>query len=153
MVLAAVGAALAAAACAPLKAGPPRAIPFGNAQPQAQQLYYLINAERAANGLGGVGWHDQLGGLAQDWSDHMAASGDYSHQNLDAVMQNPAFAGFSAMSENIIHGSCGLSAVELHQAWMSSPSHRANILGNYNAVGIGVSCNGGDLYAVEDFAR
>jgi uncharacterized protein YkwD len=36
---------------------------------------------------------------------------------------------------------------------MSSPSHRANILGNYNAIGIGVSCNGGDLYATEDFAR
>jgi uncharacterized protein YkwD len=151
-VLAAVVAALALAACAPLKSGPP-AISFGNANPQAQELYYLVNNERAANGLGPVGWHDELGGLAQSWSDHMAGTGDYSHQDLYAVLQNPAFAGFSAMAENIIHGDCGLSAAQLHQAWMNSPDHRANILGNYNAIGIGVACNGGQLYATEDFGR
>lgn len=152
-VLAAVGAALALAACAPLKAGPPRTVSFGNAHPQAQELYYLVNSERAANGLGGVGWHELLGGLAQNWSDHMAATGDYRHQNLDAVLQDPAFAGFSALGENIIHGGCGLSAAELHQAWMSSPLHRANILGNWSSIGIGVACNGSDLYATEDFGR
>jgi uncharacterized protein YkwD len=36
---------------------------------------------------------------------------------------------------------------------MSSPPHAANILGNYNAVGIGVACNGSTLYATEDFGR
>jgi uncharacterized protein YkwD len=140
-------------ACAPLKPGPP-AIPFGNAQPQAQELYHHLNAERAANGLGPMGWHDQLGGLAQGWSEHMANTGDFSHQNLGAVLGNPAFGGFSAMAENIIHGGCGTSAAQLHQAWMNSPGHRVNILGNYGAVGIGIACNGnGDLYATQDFAR
>src|SRR5262249_58630662 len=71
-VLAAVLAALALAACAPLKSGPP-AISFSNANPQAQELYYLVNNERAANGLGPVGWHDEPGGLAQGWSDHWPA--------------------------------------------------------------------------------
>jgi uncharacterized protein YkwD len=151
-VLAAVGAALAVAACAPLKSGPP-GISFGNAHPQAQELYYLVNSERAARGLGPVGWHDQLGGLAQDWSEHMAGTGDYSHQNLNAVLGNPAFAGFSGLAENIIHAGCGISAGALHQAWMSSPLHAANILGNYNAIGIGLACNGGHLYATEDFGR
>jgi uncharacterized protein YkwD len=42
---------------------------------------------------------------------------------------------------------------EIHQAWMSSPLHRANLLGNYNAMRIGVACNGSDLYATEDFGR
>lgn len=77
-VLAAVAAALAVAACAPLKSGPP-AISLGNANPQAQELFYLVNSERAANGLGPVGWHDELGGLAQGWTDHMAGTGDYAH--------------------------------------------------------------------------
>jgi uncharacterized protein YkwD len=36
---------------------------------------------------------------------------------------------------------------------MSSPLHAANILGNYNAIGIGLACNGGHLYATEDFGR
>ena len=86
------------AACVPIKPGPPAApsIPFGSAHPQAQELYYLVNAERAANGLGPVGWHDQLGGLAQGWSEHMAGSGNFSHQNLDAILQSPGYSGFGS---------------------------------------------------------
>ena len=68
-----VGAALALVACAPLKSGPAPTVSFGNANPEAQQLYSLVNDERAANGLGSVGWNDLLAGLAQSWSDHMAA--------------------------------------------------------------------------------
>src|SRR5215207_9627126 len=107
------------AACVPIKPGPPAApsIPFGSAHPQAQELYYLVNAERAANGLGPVGWHDQLGGLAQGWSEHMAGSGNFSYQNLDAILQSPGYSGFSGLGENIIHGGCGISSSQLHQAW------------------------------------
>ena len=80
--LAATAAIVVLAACAPIKGGAPAAqLPFGSAHPQAQELYYLVNNERAANGLGPVGWHDQLGGLAQNWSNYMAGSGNYSHQN------------------------------------------------------------------------
>jgi uncharacterized protein YkwD len=34
---------------------------------------------------------------------------------------------------------------------MNSPGHRANILGDFSAIGIGVACNGGALYATEEF--
>ena len=153
--LAATAAIVVLAACAPFKAGPPAAapLPFGSAPPQAQELYYIVNNERAANGLGPVAWHDQLGGLAQSWSDSMAVTGNYSHQDLDAVLQNPAYAGYSGLGENILHGGCGITAAQMDQAWMNSPDHRANILGDFSAVGIGVACNGGDLYATEDFGR
>jgi uncharacterized protein YkwD len=46
-----------------------------------------------------------------------------------------------------------MSAGQIHQAWMNSPGHRANILGDFSAIGIGVACNGGALYATEDFGR
>jgi uncharacterized protein YkwD len=152
--LAATAAIVILAACAPFKGGPPAPqLPFGSAHPQAQELYYLVNNERAANGLGPVGWHDQLGGLAQNWSNYMAGSGNYSHQNLDAILQDPAYGGYNGLGENIIHGGCGISAGQMHQAWMNSDLHRANILGNFSAIGIGVACNGGDLYATEDFGR
>ena len=153
--LAAILAIVVLAACVPFKPGAPAAapLPFGSAHPQAQELYYIVNNERAANGLGPVAWHDQLGGLAQGWSDYMAVSGNYSHQNLDAILQNPAYYGYSGLGENILHGGCGITAAQMDQAWMNSPLHRANILGNFSAVGIGVACNGGDLYATEDFGR
>jgi uncharacterized protein YkwD len=152
--LAATAAVVVLAACAPIKGGPSAPpIPFGNAQPQAQELYHLVNAERAAHGLGPVGWHDQLGGLAQGWSEYMAGGGNFTHQNLDAVLNSPAGSEFSALGENIIRGGCGLSAQQLHQSWMGSPLHRDNILGNFTVVGIGVACNGSQVYATEDFGR
>jgi uncharacterized protein YkwD len=153
--LAGTAAIVVLAACAPFKSGAPGAapLPFGSAHPQAQELYSYVNDARAANGLGPVGWHDQLGGLAQSWSDYMAATGNYSHQDLDAILQSPPYAGFSGLGENILRGGCGISAAQMHLAWMSSPEHQANILGNYSAVGIGVTCNGGNVYATEEFGR
>jgi hypothetical protein len=54
------------AACAPVKSGPGGgSFSFGSAHPQAQELYFLVNKERAAHGLGPVNWNDQLGGLGQ----------------------------------------------------------------------------------------
>jgi uncharacterized protein YkwD len=46
-----------------------------------------------------------------------------------------------------------LAAQQLHQSWMGSPLHRANTLGNFTVVGIGVACNGSKVYATEDFGR
>jgi uncharacterized protein YkwD len=152
--LAAVAVVITLAACAPFKsgAGVP-SLSFGSAQPQARDLFALVNNERAANGLGPVGWNDQLGGVAQAWAEHMAVTGDFSHQDLHALLQDPAFAGFSALAENILLGGCGMSAWQMHQAWMNSPLHRANILGDYSAIGIGVACSGDTVAAVEDFGR
>jgi uncharacterized protein YkwD len=83
----------------------------------------------------------------------MAATGSMSHQNLNAVLGSPGFGQFSGLGENVIRGGCGMSAGQIHQAWMNSDLHRANILGNFGAIGIGVACNGGALYATEDFGR
>jgi uncharacterized protein YkwD len=125
----------------------------GSSHPQARELYSLVNNERAAHGLGPLNWNDQLGRVAQGWSQHMAAVGSMSHQNLDAVLRSPAGAGLSALAENVFAGGCGMSARQMHQAWMNSPSHRANILGSFSDIGIGVACNGGALFAAQEFGR
>jgi uncharacterized protein YkwD len=151
--LAAIALVATIAACAPLKSGPAPSLPFGAAHPQAQELYYMVNSDRGFWGLAPVGWNDQLGGLAQNWSNHMAASGTMSHQNLNAVLDSPGFGQFSGLGENVISGGCGMSAGQIHQAWLASDLHRANILGNFSAIGIGLACNGGALFATEDFGR
>jgi uncharacterized protein YkwD len=87
--------------------GPAAGAHLAVAAVRAQELYYLVNNERAANGLGPVGWHDQLGGLAQNWSNRMAGSGNYSHQNLDAILQDPAYGGFNGLGENISAAAAG----------------------------------------------
>jgi hypothetical protein len=61
-------------------------------------------------------------------------------------------AHFGAVAENL--AGRGQTAAQLQQVWMSTPTHRANLLDpKMNVVGIGVIERGGLLYAVEDFAR
>jgi uncharacterized protein YkwD len=92
--LAAVAVVFALTACAPTKAPPPAptspSLPFESADPIAKDLFSSTNADRAANALDPLAWNDQLGGLAQSWSEHLAATGQLVHQNLDALLQTPA---------------------------------------------------------------
>jgi uncharacterized protein YkwD len=117
----------------------------------SREVYNLVNADRAANGLPALSWNAELGGLAQGWSEHMAATGKLEHSDLNATLASPEFDGFRRLGENILVGSCSMTAAEMEQAWMNSPSHRANILGDYNVIGVGAVCSGGRLWATQNF--
>lgn len=85
----------------------------------------------------------------------MAARESISHQyagELDLVERGRAAgARFTVIAENVAEA---WSAPEIHDAWMQSPDHRANLLDpRVNSVGISVLRRGGQLYAVEDFDR
>jgi uncharacterized protein YkwD len=116
-----------------------------------RELYDLANADRAANGLPPLAWNDKLGGLAQGWSEQMAASGQFRHSDLNATIRSPEFREFSRLGENILVGGCGMTAAQMEQAWMNSPGHRANILGAFNSIGIGLVCSGGRMWATQSF--
>ena len=117
----------------------------------SQELNY-INADRAASGLPGLAPHGELTCLAQSWSAHLAGTNSFYHQNLGAILSQPAYAGFNTLGENILDGPAGISAGDMNTAWMNSPDHRANILsGSYRWVGIGVAYANGMVWATEDF--
>jgi uncharacterized protein YkwD len=116
----------------------------------AGEVYGLVNADRAANGLPALTWNAQLASHAQAWSEHMASTGTLAHSDLNGLILS-LFNGFRRLGENVLVGSCNLSAAEMEQAWMNSPSHRANILGDFNVIGIGVVCSGGRLWATKSF--
>ena len=155
--LAAVAVVFALTACAQTKTPPPApappSLPFDSADPIAKELLNRTNADRAANALGPLAWNDQLGGLAQSWSDHMATTGELVHQDLDGLRQTPAYSGFSALNENILKGACTFTASQIEAAFMGSAPHKVNILGNFTAVGIGVKCNGTSLFVDVVFGR
>ena len=155
--LAAVAVVFALAACAPAKTPPPApappSLPFDSADPIAKELFSHTNSDRVANGLSPLAWNDQLGGLAQSWSDHMATTGELVHQDLDGLRQTPAYSGFSALNENILKGACTFTASQIEAAFMGSAPHKVNILGNFTAVGIGVKCNGTSLFVDVVFGR
>ena len=62
-----------------------------------------------------------------------------------------AGAHFSLITENVAEAS---NAALIHELWMHSAGHRANLLdAAVNAVGIAVVQVGGQLFAVEDFGK
>jgi len=90
-----------------------------------------INASRAAAGLAPLQTHGDLIDDARSWSNHMMSSGNISHNpNLGSVT-----SGWIGLGENV---GVGPNPDVLHQAFMESSGHRANILGDYTHVGVGV---------------
>lgn len=120
-----------------------------------QYLFSAANAERAQRGLQPLKWDETLHHAAQRHAGEMAARESISHQYAGepdlAGRGHAAGAKFTVISENVAEA---WSAPEIHDAWMHSPDHRANLLDpRVTAVGISVLRRGQQLYAVEDFDR
>jgi hypothetical protein len=85
----------------------------------------------------------------------MAQAGLISHQfpGEPGLSSRVSHAGvhFAFAAENVGDAQ---GALELHDSWMKSPMHRANLLERkVDSVGIAVVQRGGMIYAVEDFAE
>jgi len=120
-----------------------------------QYLLSAANQERATRNLPPLHRDFNLAQAAAQHAQVMATHGSISHQfpgepELSARVSAMGVA-FSLVSENVAEAP---SAVLIHTMWMDSPGHRANLLDPaIDAAGIGIIAVGGQLYAVEDFAR
>jgi uncharacterized protein YkwD len=120
-----------------------------------QDLLSRLNAEREARGLPALSWDGDLANMADEWSRHMAASGDFSHRDLSSASSLPGISKFSALGENIawVEGYPNESN-QLHLGWMRSDGHRSNILQpGFDSVGIAVVCSDGRAWATQNFGR
>lgn len=115
-------------------------------------LVNLTNEVRAANGSDPVTAATGVGAVAQAWAQHMADTGEFVH-NPDAGGQLPD--GWSSWGENIASGSGGLSPEAMHEMWVQSPGHVANIINpEFTVMGVGyATAADGTAYGVEVFAR
>lgn len=118
------------------------------ADPAAESDFIArINSLRASRGLGAVQQHGVLTAKAQAWAAHMAATGCLCHSNLsDGVT-----VGWSKLGENVGRGP---SVGSLHDAFVNSPAHQANMLdGRFGYVGVGVAHGGGQMWVAEVFMQ
>ncbi len=130
--------------------------PAGLPQPaKGEQLFALANATRAQEGRGRLVWDQTLAEASMRHCMRMAAEGPISHRydvepDLTARAAD-AGAHFSRIEENIAVGAYPGS---IHQGWLDSAGHRANLLNpEVDHVGIAVVAAQGVLYAVADYAR
>jgi hypothetical protein len=100
-----------------------------------------INSSRVANGLAPLETYWDLKDDARAHSSRMMDRGEIYH--------NPSLSSVTGvwqkLGENV---GMGVDLNALHSAFMSSSSHRGNILGDYNYVGVGVKTDGAGVHWV-----
>ena len=119
-------------------------------------FFNAMNRERVAAGRRQLVIASDLVYIARRHSRWMAQDGTIYHadsssphyregDNLRAELRGDWYAG----GENVgMGGDCK----SIHDAFMASPGHRANILDrDYNQVGVGVTVDGDTVYVTEDF--
>lgn len=108
-----------------------------------------INASRAANGLAALSVDGGLRSHARKHTQDMIDADKIYHSTGDEL-KAAAGAGWSKLGENVGRGG---TVDSLHKAFMASPGHKANILGDYNYAGIGTASSDGVLYVTVVFMK
>jgi hypothetical protein len=109
------------------------------------RFYQLINESRGANGLPGLGVDGNLVVNARSHSGTMASQGTIFH---NGALASQVPGGWAALGENV---GVGGSVDSLHGAFMNSPGHRANVLGDYDRMGVGIVMSGSTTFVTEVF--
>lgn len=118
-----------------------------HAASESATLHALVNDARAANGQPPLARNAALDAVAAVWAEQLAATGELAH-NPDVAAQVPG--GWVTVGENVAQGYPTEAA--MHEGWMSSSGHRANILGDYTDVGIAFLTSSDSTWGVEVFA-
>ena len=115
-----------------------------------RKVFHWTNVARRRHDLPPLHRVKCLRRIAVRWSEHLAASGDFEHQNLNKIFRRCHRA--RSAGENIARG--GVTPKRMVRMWMHSPGHRANILNrSYTHLGVGAAVRNGEWTGVQDFAR
>lgn len=119
-----------------------------------QYLLAAANEARASQGLAPLRFDPVLAEAAavhaREMANHDAISHQFNGEPELATRAANAGVHFSEVAENV--GEAPTSPI-IHDLWMHSPGHRANLLDpNVDSIGIAVVNRNNQLYAVEDFA-
>ncbi len=122
--------------------------PASPASADGGPFYSLINSARASAGLPGLAPAGDLASIAQSWSQNMAAQQKlYHNPSLGSQVTN-----FTWAAENVGYGP---TEQAIHDAFMNSSGHRANILSSKpNQVGVGIATSAdGRIWVTEVFRQ
>ena len=128
---------------------PTTAPPSSQAGPSPEfesQFASRINDYRSGNGLSGLSRDGSLDARARSWAERMADNGGLSHSSLGSLLPP-----WSAAAENV---GMGGSVKGIFGALVGSSGHKANMLGDYTHLGVGVWVDsGGTIWTAHVFTR
>ena len=112
------------------------------------QFVTFMNARRTAAGQSPLAFNAALFDVARAWTDHLVATNTLAD---DAGVASAVPAGWARVGENTGAGS---SLSQVDDSFWQSPVHRSNILGDYDAVGVGVDRRAdGTVFATAVFVK
>jgi hypothetical protein len=114
-----------------------------------QGFLSAINSTRGSAGLSALKMDGGLQSHGRRHTADMIAAGEIYHSS-SGELQSAAGSGWSKLGENVGRGG---SVSSLHQAFLDSSAHKANILGDYTHVGIGTDTESGVLYVTVVFMK
>ncbi|KAI8317962.1 hypothetical protein GQ54DRAFT_267541 [Martensiomyces pterosporus] len=109
-----------------------------------------VNDVRAKAGKSAVQLMDKLNGMAQEQSDYQKSINQMTHSSNRGSLGDRLRAmelNWRAAAENVAYFYPDVDSVM--QAWIKSPGHYANLIGDYNFCGFGEN----SLYWTQEFAR
>ena len=132
----------------------PQPAPPGNCGTAAEaRVVDLVNAARAATGRGALSCDGAAVQAAQLHSQDQCNMNNMSHTGSDGsdAGQRMERAGgrFAGWGENVAYGAS--TPEDVHDMWMNSPGHHANIMGSFSRIGVGLATCNGMYYWTEAF--
>jgi uncharacterized protein YkwD len=128
---------------APAAACPNQANPAASAAAQVQSMRCMTDFARARAGLGELDDSPQLDLSAQEKAADVLRCNSFSHtacgREFTYWMRQAGYLAESCwhVGENLAWGTGSYGTVRsIFQAWMRSPGHRHNILGDYESLGL-----------------
>ena len=132
----------------------PNVINLGNSKWQgdsyknaAHAALNAVNQQRAAAGMGALGWNDNLAACAMIRATELQSSFSHTRPNGQDWWTVDSRVQFGENLAKLYN-----SADSVVTAWMNSPTHAANILaGDFKTLGMGIFESGGNYYWVQEF--
>lgn len=103
-----------------------------------------LNRDRTGQGLAALRVRSDLQAKAQAWAERLAREGPLYHSTLGDGLETC----WTGLGENLAEAS---SVALAEQLLMADPPHRANILGSWDWVGVGVAPSAGGVVVVQVF--
>lgn len=120
------------------------------------EIITLTNKERVVNGLNELQYDDELTNIAMERAIEGACNNYFSHTRPNGEdfvsLYEDYNVCFTICGENL--GRYQLNASEVFNDWMNSPTHKENILYDFDYIGIGVAIDSdGNYYFVQEFKK
>jgi uncharacterized protein YkwD len=126
-------------------------VAFPTSAASAEQSFFTkLNQTRAANGKPQLVLNTGISSGARTWSGVMASTSTLAHDPGYAAAIAAVVPDWTRVAENVGYGS---DVDRVHNAFYASAGHRANMLGDFNQVGIGVVLSGSRVWVTVRFAK